>query len=170
MQHYEIILIQATTFVWVVPTYTQLAGFPISILVVGWALPPFPIGMGTWCPKLENQLATSWGAVYISSIQHTKKNIWKENYVVWIVLEPWLNACPWMSLTGFSKFCSVAVVVVVCVCVCVCVWGGGDSFPVERNAKFCWKFWGNLIYILVGIWGGVIFTILNFFKAKINIS
>ena len=157
-----------------VPTYTQLAGFPISILVVGWALPPFPIGVGTWCPKLENQLATSGGAVYISSIQHTKKNIWKENYVVWIVLEPWLNACPWMSLTRVFQILfsggGGGGGGGVCVCLCVCVGGGGGYFPVERNAKFCWKFWGNFIYILVGIWGGVIFTILNFFKAKINIS
>ena len=37
------------------------------------------------------------------------------------------------------------------VCVCLCVGGGGGYFPVERNAKFCWKFWGNFIYILVGI-------------------
>ena len=25
--------------------------------------------------------------------------LWKENYVVWIALEPWLNACPSMPLT-----------------------------------------------------------------------
>ena len=25
--------------------------------------------------------------------------LWKENYVAWIALEPWLNACPCMPLT-----------------------------------------------------------------------
>ena len=38
------------------------------------------------------------GAVYISSCQHTEEKIWKENCVVWIALEPWLNACPCMPL------------------------------------------------------------------------
>ena len=38
---------------------SSLAGFPISILVVGGALPP-PIGLGTWCRRRREQLATSW--------------------------------------------------------------------------------------------------------------
>ena len=38
-------------------------------------------------------------AAYISSCQHTKKKTWKENYVAWIALEAWLNACPCMFLT-----------------------------------------------------------------------
>ena len=154
-----------------VPTYTQLAGFPISILVVGWALPPFPIGVGTWCPKLENQLATSGGAVYISSIQHNQEEHLKGKLCC-VDSTRTMTQCMPLNVPdkGFPNSVQWWWWWWWWWCVCVCVWGGGGYFPVERNAKFCWKFWGNFIYILVGIWGGVIFTILNFFKAKINIS
>ena len=40
---------------------SSLAGFSISILVGGGALPP-PIGLGTWCRRRREQLATSWGS------------------------------------------------------------------------------------------------------------
>ena len=65
----------------------------------GGALLP-PIGVGNWCRRWGEQLATSGGGrVYISSCQHTEKKIGQENYVAWIALEPWLNACPCMPLT-----------------------------------------------------------------------
>ena len=55
-----------------------------------------------WAPGIGERGATlnQWGeAAYISSCQHTKKKTWKENYVAWIALEAWLNACPCMFLT-----------------------------------------------------------------------
>ena len=39
---------------------SSLAGFLIGILVVGGALSPPPIELGTWCRRRREQLATSW--------------------------------------------------------------------------------------------------------------
>ena len=64
------------------------------------------------------------GAVYISSCQHTKKKIRKENCIVWIALEPLLNACP--SDQGFPN-------------------GSGGAFPLNGGR---WKIFlkENLIW------------------------
>ena len=64
---------------------------------MGGALPP-PLG---WAPDVGDGGSDQWlvgEAVYVSSCQHPKK-IWKENYVVWTALEPWLNAFTCMPLT-----------------------------------------------------------------------
>ena len=88
------------------------------------------------------------GAVYISSCQHTEKKIWKENYVAWIALEPWLGACPCMPLTRVFQ-----------------VRVGG--FPLSGGG---WEILlGRLIYMMVDTWGEVILTIWAFFKARHNI-
>ena len=68
----------------------MLAGFPASILVVG---------SSAWSRR--------WGSSYQLLGEHSKtahinlakKKIWKEKYVAWIALEPWLNACLCMPLT-----------------------------------------------------------------------
>ena len=88
------------------------------------------------------------GAAYISSCQHTEKKIWKENYVAWIVLEPWLNACPCMPLTRVFQ---VRV----------------GEFPLSGLGREI--LFGRLIYMMVDTWGEVILTIWAFFKAKHNI-
>ena len=41
--------------------------------------------------------------------------------------------------------------------------GGKSSPPVRGIGKFCW---GGFFYRMVRTWGGVILTILTFFKAK----
>ena len=63
----------------------------------GSTIPPLPTtGVGTWCSSWGEQLGTGGAAVYISSIQHTEKIIWKENYVALMTLDA--TACQCMSL------------------------------------------------------------------------
>ena len=100
----------------------------ISILVGEHCPPPSP-------PPFEwrrgEHLATSGGAVYISSYQHTEKKIWKENYVAWIALEPSLNAC---ISPEFSKQGSPTLV-----WNSPCEWSGMGNFDGRIQFTWWWK-------------------------------
>ena len=114
-----------------------VAGFPISILVV--AGPLLSQWGGHLVQEMGEQLATSGGAVYTSSCQHTEKKMTQQ--------EPWFNAYP--SDQGFSN-------------------RGGGAFPLsgERWEIFLGE---NLIYMVVWTWREMILTVRTLFKAKNNI-
>ena len=76
---------------------------------------------------------------------------WKENYFVWIALEPWLNACPCMPQARVLKRA---------------LRGWRNFSPSGGSGKFCQ---GKFTYMVVGTLGGVILTIWTFFKAENNI-
>ena len=93
--------------------------------------------------EMGEKLATSGG----SSLYQLMSTYQKQNYVAWIALEPWFNACP--SDQDFPN-------------------RGGVAFPLsgERWEIFLGK---NLINMVVWTQREVILTIRTFFKAKNNV-
>ena len=71
---------------------------------------------------MKEQLVTSGGSSLYQLMLTHRKQIWKENYVACIALEPWLNASPCMRLTRVFQ---IGV-------------EGRDSPSVKGDGKFCW--------------------------------
>ena len=127
------------------------------------------------------------GAVYISSCRHTgiynslalscapiPHLYWKERGNP--QLNPNTNMYKWLLRCALKgKLCCVDCTKTMAQC--MSLYATNQGFP--NSVEGWWKFlqqwgdekfsWGDLIYVVVGCWGGVILTIWTFFKAKNNI-
>ena len=174
-------LVAAETFYYVILTLTFHHVSKVRVShkhLSGGGSAALPIRVSTWCRKWREQSAqvnvqTSKIAFHTPmplSLTYTKKKgdtpvkpkhkhvlsgywrlLWKENCCVDCTRT--MTQC--MSLQGPDQGFKITLSS-----------GAWDFSPTEGNGEFCW---GNLIYMVVGTWGGVNLTIKTFFKAKNNI-